>query len=129
MNSINMLGRLTAKPELKQTTSGTSVCSFTLAVSRPHVKDTTDFIPCVAWRQSAEFLSNYGDKGDLVSLSGSLQTRKYEDKAGQSRTAYEVVADALKVLGRVSRDTPAESPSTPSTPQFTDVTDDENLPF
>ena len=58
MNSINLVGRLTADPELKTTQSGISVCTFSLAVNRPRVKDTTDFINCVAWRQSAEYLCN-----------------------------------------------------------------------
>ena len=72
MNSTNMIGRLTADPELRRTPDGTAVCTFTLAVRRPRVKDTSDFIDFVAWRQSAEYLSQYGHKGDIVAVSGPL---------------------------------------------------------
>ena len=85
MNSINLVGRLTADPELKTTQSGISVCTFSLAVNRPRVKDTTDFINCVAWRQSAEYLCNYGRKGNLVAVSGVLTSRKYDDSNGNHR--------------------------------------------
>jgi single-strand DNA-binding protein len=97
MNIIAITGRLTAQPELKTTQNGVSVCSFTLAVKRPRVKDTTDFINCVAWRQSAEYLCKYANKGDSVELTGSLQSRNYEDKNGNKRTAFDVVADDLRV--------------------------------
>lgn len=97
MNSINLVGRLTADPELKTTNSGKSVCSFTLAVSRPRVKDTTDFINVVAWNQSAEYLANYGHKGSLVAVTGVLTSRKYDDKDGNHRTAFEVVCDSVSL--------------------------------
>lgn len=97
MNSCNFVGRLTANPELKKTNNDISVCRFTLAVSRPRVKDTVDFINFTAWRQSAEYLTNYGRKGMLVSVSGSLTQNNYEDKDGNKRTSYEVVADTLKL--------------------------------
>ena len=98
MNSCNFTGRLTSDPELKTTSSGLSVCSFTLAVKRPHIKDTTDFINFVAWRQSAEYLSKYGHKGAMVEVSGTLTSRKFEDKSGNNRVAFEVVADALSLI-------------------------------
>ena len=97
MNSINLVGRLTTDPELKQTNSGKSVCSFTLAVSRPRVKDTTDFINAVVWNQSAEYLTNYGRKGNLVAVTGVLTSRKYDDKDGNHRTAFEVVCDLVSL--------------------------------
>lgn len=97
MNSINLVGRLTTDPELKQTNSGKSVCSFTLAVSRPRVKDTTDFINAVVWNQSAEYLTNYGRKGNLVAVTGVLTSRKYDDKDGNHRTAFEVVCDSVSL--------------------------------
>ena len=97
MNSINLVGRLCSDPELKQTQSGKSVCSFTLAVSRPRVKDTTDFINCVVWNQSAEYLTNYGRKGNLVAVTGVLTSRKYDDKDGNHRTAFEVVCDSVSL--------------------------------
>lgn len=90
MNCIQLLGRLTADPELKHTSGGKNVCSFDLAVKRKYSKDTTDFIPCVAWEKTAETISKYFHKGQIIVVSGSLLTRKYEDKNGYNRTAYEV---------------------------------------
>ena len=98
MNSINITGRLCSQPELKKTSGGVSVCSFTLAVKKPHVKDETDFIDVVSWRQSAEYLCKYGNKGDMVEVSGTLQSRKWEDKNGNKRTSYEVVVDSLSLV-------------------------------
>lgn len=142
MNSINLVGRLTADPELKQTQSGKSVCSFTLAVNRPIVKDTTDFINCVAWNQSAEYLANYGRKGNLVAVTGVLTSRKYDDKDGNHRTAFEVVCDSVSLCE--SRDKgkdgivntqPTKTPNKgivepyAQTPQFVDLDNDSDLPF
>lgn len=95
MNSINITGRVTNDIELKTTQQGTSVCSFTVAVDRPAVKDKTDFIDCVAWRQKAEFLSKYFAKGDGIEITGVLTTRNYEDKNGNKRKAVEVVCDQV----------------------------------
>lgn len=98
MNSINLIGRLTAEPELRRTPDGTAVCSYSLAVKRPKVKDTTDFISCVTWRQGAEYLSQYGHKGDIVAVSGVLTGRKWQDKDGNSRINWEVVTDTVELL-------------------------------
>ena len=98
MNSINIIGRLTAEPELRRTPDGTAVCSYSLAVKRPKVKDTTDFINCVTWRQGAEYLSQYGRKGDIVAVSGVLTGRKWQDKDGNSRINWEVVTDTVELL-------------------------------
>ena len=97
MNSCNFTGRLTADPELKTTNGGVSVCSFTLAVKRPHVKDTTDFIYFVTWRQSAEYLCKYGHKGDTVEVEGALTCREWDDKDGNKRKSFEVSADNVRV--------------------------------
>lgn len=97
-NNITLTGRLTNDPELKTTTSGISVCSFTLAVKRPHTKDTADFIPCQVWRQGAEYLSKYGAKGNMVAATGALTTRKWQDKDGNNRTNYEVTCDSVELL-------------------------------
>ena len=86
MNHVIITGRLGADIELRQTQQGVSVATFTLAVSRPRAKDTTDWINCVAWRQSAEFLSRYTHKGDLIAVAGMLTTRKYEDKDGNKQS-------------------------------------------
>lgn len=90
MNNIQLLGRTTSDLELKTTASGKSVCSFTLAVDRKYSKDTTDFIPCTIWDKGAEVMSKYVKKGQLIAVDGSLYTRKFQDKDGNNRTAYEV---------------------------------------
>lgn len=137
MNSINLVGRLTADPELRYTQNGTAVCSFTLAVDRPRVKDTTDFISCVAWRQPGEYLCKYGRKGSMTAVSGCLTSRRYEDKNGAKRVAFEVLCDALSLCeGRNSAQgasTPAQSTNAAQTsstpPAFEDLDDDSDLPF
>ena len=100
MNHVIITGRLGADIELRQTPQGVSVATFSLAVSRLRTKDTTDWIECVAWRQSAEFLSRYTKKGDLIAVAGMLTVRKYEDKNGNKRTAYEVICDRVESLQR-----------------------------
>ena len=98
MNSCNIVGRLTAEPELRRTPDGTAVCSFSLAVKRPMVKDTTDFIDFVSWRQSAEYLAQYGHKGDIVAVAGSLQPRSWTDKDGNKRKAFEIVTTGVELI-------------------------------
>ena len=97
MNSICLMGRLTGDPELKTTQNGVSVTSFSVAVDRAYrSKDQerqTDFINCVAWRSTAEFISRYFRKGQRIALQGSLQSRKYTANDGSQRTVYEVVVD------------------------------------
>ena len=97
MNAICLMGRLTGDPELKTTQSGVSVTSFSVAVDRAYrSKDQerqTDFINCVAWRNTAEFISRYFRKGQRIALQGSLQSRKYTANDGSQRTVYEVVVD------------------------------------
>lgn len=100
MNSVNITGRLAASPELRTTGSGLSVCSFTLAVPRPRNHEQVDWIPCTAWRQSAEYLCKYGAKGMRVEVSGYLNSRQYTDRDDNRRTAYEVVSDSLSLLER-----------------------------
>lgn len=94
MNSISIIGRLTADPELKTTQNGVSVCSFTLAVDRPRVKEVTDFFRCTAWRQTGEFVSRYFTKGRKMGVTGSMQSHQYE-KDGQKITAWEIVVDQV----------------------------------
>ena len=98
MNSCNMIGRMTADPELRRTGDGTPVCTFSLAVRRPRTKDVSDFVDFVAWRQSAEYLSQHGHKGDLVAVSGPLQSRKWTDKNGNNRINWEVQADTVELI-------------------------------
>ena len=101
LNKIILVGRLTAAPELRYTPSGAPVANFTLAVDRKFSKnDETDFIPVVAWRRLAEICNEFLHKGKLIAVEGRLQTRSYEDKEGQRRKAFEVVADDMQMLDR-----------------------------
>lgn len=136
MNSISLTGRLCESPELKQTNSGKSVISTNLAVDRPFAKDVTDFIPVVIWNQQAEYLSKYAKKGTKVGVTGKLTTRKYEDKNGNKRTAFEVVADTVEICDSTKESsTEAKSeayvPSayTQNSQNFEDIPGDESLPF
>ena len=98
MNSVNLVGRLCKEPELRRTGDGTAVCSYSLAVKRPMVKDTTDFPEIVSWRQSAEYLAQYGHKGDIVAVSGTLQSREWTDKEGKKHKQWEVVTTTVELL-------------------------------
>ena len=141
MNTCAFVGRLTSNPELKTTTNGKSVSSFTLAVKRPRVADKTDFINCCAWNQSADYLCKYGSKGDLVEVSGTLQSRNYEDKNGNKRTAFDVVADSLSIVSGHSNTQAASSPAQEQNEKlvaftsqlkdqgFEEIITDEDLPF
>ena len=133
LNKIILQGRLTADPDLRQTTSGVFVCSFTVAVDRDF-KDKngdkqTDFIYVVAWRNTAEFVSKWFHKGSLILVDGSLQSRKYEDKSGQKRTTFDVVANAV-YFGGDKRDNVSQFPQEAN--KSVDVEpdlDSEDLPF
>ena len=111
MNKVILLGRLTADPELRQTPSNVPVASFTVAVNRPFNKNAAerqaDFIDCVAWRNSAEFVSKYFTKGKPILVEGRLQVRSYEDKQGNKRRAYEVVCDNISFVEGAPRDNAA----------------------
>jgi len=100
LNRILLIGRMTRDPELKYTPSGTAVATFTLAINRKFNKEETDFIDIVVWRQSAEFVSNYGTKGRLAMVEGRLQIRTYETKEGQKRKVAEVIADDVRFLDK-----------------------------
>ena len=97
LNQITIMGRLVRDPELRRTQSGTAVCSFSVAVDRDYQsRDSerqTDFIDVVAWRQTGEFVSKYFTKGRMIVVSGSLQSRKWQDRNGQNRTSWEVIAN------------------------------------
>lgn len=95
-NLVVLTGRLTADPELKTTPNGISVCTFGIAVDRAYKKGEekeTDFLNVVAWRERGEFVSKWFTKGSLIGIEGSIQTRKYTDKNGNNRTAFEIVAN------------------------------------
>ena len=101
-NRIILMGRITKDIELKTTPSGLSVTSFSIAVDRPGGKDkerATDFIDCVAWRQTADFIARFFSKGKLILVEGELQTRTYTDKNGNNRKAVEVIVDRASFTG------------------------------
>lgn len=103
MNVVVVQGRLAGDPEAHQTANGVTVVTFRVAVDRDYTpkggERTADFIPCVAWRQTGEFIAKYFQKGRMIALEGSLQTRNYEDKSGQKRTAYEVIVRQAHFCG------------------------------
>lgn len=98
INRVVLAGRITKDPELRKTSSGLSTVSFTIACNRRFSKDQTDFISCVAWRQSADFLANYVRKGALIGVEGSIQTRNYENRQGQRIYVTEVLAEHVQIL-------------------------------
>lgn len=150
LNKVVLCGRLTADPELKQTASGIAVVSFTLAVNRRYQPKSTDgtqqaqqadFISVVAWRQTAEFISRYFRKGSALCITGSIQTRSWQDQQGQKRYATEVVADEAMFVdskgeggagasfGADPYQAPSYSSSPASAPKFEELKTDDDLPF
>lgn len=132
LNKIIVMGRLTADPELRYTQNQTPVASFTLACDRDLGEKQTDFIPCIAWKKTAEFVNNYFRKGSLVAVAGRLQIRDWQDRDGNKRKTAEIVCDNVyfgesrqreegrqKLPDMVIRDKPT----------FTEVDDDGELPF
>lgn len=132
LNHITIQGRLTKDPEIRATQSGYQVATFTLAVDRDFQKDAVDFFSVIAWRQTAEFVSKYFRKGNMMVVSGKMQSRKWEDKDGNKRTSWEITADNV-YFGESKRDSgggysAGEPKYTP--PKAPDVVvDDEELPF
>ena len=119
LNHIVLMGRLTKDPELRQTTNDIPVAKFTVACDREK-KGETDFINVTAWRKTAEFVSRFFTQGRMAVVSGRLQTRSYEDRDGNKRTAYEVLADSVYF---------GDSKKTEK-PEFIPIeADDEELPF
>lgn len=124
LNKVILMGRLTRDPELRSTPQGVSTCSFSLAVERNFKNGEerkADFINCVAWRQTAEFISKYFSKGSLVAVEGSIQTRSWVDNEGKTRYATDVI------VGQVYF---AESEKNATVvPEFTNMGEDDDLPF
>lgn len=108
LNVVAIMGRLVADPELRTTPAGYSVCSFRIACDRSYVQQgrerQADFIDIVAWRQQADFVSKYFQRGSMIAVEGSLQTRNYQDKNGNNRTAVEVVANNISFAGAKRQD-------------------------
>ena len=148
LNKVVLMGHMTADPELKQTTSGISVCSFSIGVNRRYSKQdqgqqSVDFINIVAWRQQAEFVSRYFKKGSSIVICGSIQTRNWTDNNGQKRYVTEVVADEVSFGAPAAQNngeraqTQSYTPSAYGTPSFNstdsaafeEIPGDESLPF
>ena len=144
-NKVILIGNMTADPELKQTTGGTSVCSFSIAVNRRFAKadqgqQNVDFINIVTWRQQAEFISKFFRRGPMIAIQGNIQTRTYEDPNGNKRKAVEIVVDNASFCGSKSESgtvgrvdnvmnaQPAPSYSTADEGDFKEIPEDD-LPF
>lgn len=134
-NKVILMGRLTANPELKQSTNGTSVTSFNIAVDRKVKDSPCDFFTIVAWKQTAEFICRYFKKGQAILVCGELQTRSWTDNNGNKRTATEVVANEATFCESKKESetnyTPSYSNATQGKfePQFEQVKTDDDLPF
>lgn len=141
LNIVALEGRLVADPELKITQQGTNVCKFRIAVERSYApagqQRQSDFIDIVAWRHTAEFVCKYFGKGSLIVMDGSIQTRPYEDKNGNKRTAFEVVANgvhfagskATRAPGGVQRNDPPVAVPDAVEDDFRVLDDNDDLPF
>ena len=128
-NGVHIMGRITKDLELRHTQSGTAVCQFCVAVTRSF-KDAngeyqSDFIDCVAWRNSAEFITKYFSKGALIALDGELQTRNYTDKDGNKRKATELLVSRAAFTGEKRE---AAAKPTPTEDDYNAISDDD-LPF
>ena len=144
INTVALTGRLTADPELKHTSNGIAVVSFCVAVNRRFKDQQADFINCVAWRQTAEFICKYFVKGQMIGLEGSIQTRNYTDQDGSKRNATEVLAENASFCESKkseSNSRPSPSAAAPaaaapspgyfsgSSEDFEEITPDDDLPF
>ena len=127
INNAVIMGRLVADPELRTTSSGNSVSSFTVAVDRRFARQgeerQADFIDVIAWRQTAEFICKYFRKGSMIAIQGYIQTRMYEDKNGNKRKAVELIADNVSFCG-----TKPETDKPSVDVGYVDIPDDD-LPF
>lgn len=140
-NKVILMGRLTSDPELKQSTSGTSVVSINIAVDRRYNKGEDkqcDFITVVAWRQTAEFICKYFNKGQPILVCGELQTRSWTDQQGNKRYATEVVANEVSFCEAkgnnetnytTAHQNAPQSVSAPRQATFAEVSPDDDLPF
>jgi single-strand DNA-binding protein len=133
-NKVILGGRLTAEPELRQTTSGTFVTSFSIAVNRRMSKtNEVDFINCQAWGSTAEFICKFFRKGSSICVTGQIQVRSWKDNQGNNRYATEVVVDEANFVDSKSDNAAYQAESAPSfnesAPEFEEITGDQDLPF
>ena len=153
LNVAAIMGRLTADPELRHTQNDIAVTSFTVAVDRSYARAgterQTDFIDVVAWRQTAELVCKYFQKGSMIAVTGSIQTRNYEDRQGNKRKAFEIVASDVSFTGSkresgsagggsyesapaprpAAFSEPAPAYSSGSSEDFEEILGDDDLPF
>ncbi|MBQ0084309.1 MAG: single-stranded DNA-binding protein [Clostridiales bacterium] len=139
-NLVVLTGRLTADPELRYTANNTPVTSFSIAVNRRYKageESQADFINIVAWRQTAEFVTKYFSKGSMIGIEGSIQTRRYVDKDGKNRTAFEVIANNVQFVeskrdgNNTATGEAAPSFSNAGSNEFVEIENasDDDLPF
>lgn len=156
LNVVAIMGRLVADPELRTTQQGTNVCTFRIACERSYTpkgqQRQADFVDIVAWGKTAEFICKFFQKGSMIAIEGSLQTRNYQDKQGNKRTAVEILASNISFAGAKAADKPAaasyeqqtrnyvqQANATQSAPQpaytqgsmddFSVISDTDDLPF
>ena len=134
INHVTLHGRFTDVPQLRKTNSGKSVCTFTLAVDRMKREDPADFINCVAWERTAEFINNYFTRGQEAAIEGRLANRQYEDRDGKKRYVTEVVIQTIDFCGSKNAARDGEGyerkPTVQEQQQFEELTDDDGeLPF
>ena len=146
LNIVALVGRLTVDPELRHTPNSTPVTSFNIAVGRSFARSgeerQTDFIDIVAWRSTAEFICKYFKKGQLIAVEGSIQTRTYQDKDGNKRKAFEVIAnnvhfveskkDSSNSFGQVEGNSKSDGQAaymSGSDSDFQEIQSDDDLPF
>lgn len=143
LNKVVLGGRLTADPELKQTQSGISACSFSIAINRRYAKEgeqqQTDFIRCKAWRNTAEFISRYFRKGSSICIVGEIQTSSWTDQSGNKNYSTDILVneamfvdsknDAQGAEAAQASQTPAPAHNAPQTPNFQPLSADDDLPF
>lgn len=134
MNKVILMGRLTKDVEMRQTPTGVSVARFTIAVNRrfagKDAQQQADFINCIAWRQTGEFISRYFSKGNMIAVVGSIQTRSWDDKDGKRQYATEVVVDEAYFTGEKAKSNTAEQQTNDfNTDEFEDLDLDGDLPF
>ena len=114
LNVVAIMGRLVADPELRTTQQGTNVCTFRIACERSYTpkgqQRQADFVDIVAWGKTAEFICKFFQKGSMIAIDGSLQTRNYQDKQGNNRTAVEVLANNISFAGAKAANKPAVAP-------------------
>ena len=137
MNTVQLLGRVTAPIELKMTTTGKPVAQFTLAVKRPFAKDVTDFHNIVVWDKQAEIANKYVDKGSMIAVEGYITNRSWDTPDGKKAYKTEIVAEKIHLTGKsesaninvsVPDETPATNNSSINPDWFQDVSDSQ-LPF